>query len=465
MRPSRIVPLTVATALFMENVDGTVISTSLQAIAGDFYIEPLSLKLALMSYMISLAIFIPISGWVADKFGAKTVFRSALCVFMVGSLACATAGSLEWFVIARFLQGMGGAMMVPVGRLILLRSVPKQEVVQALATLTIPALVGPVIGPPLGGFITTYFHWRWIFIINLPVAFLGLVLASIFFENIREEEIPPLDFIGFLLSGFGLALVMLGLATGGRHMMPVGVSILCGIIGLICCAGYLLHSRRVAHPVLKLELLQIKTFRSSVIGAVFFRIGVGAIPFLLPLMLQVGFGLSPLQSGLLTFISAFGALCSKTVAARILRYFGFRTVLVVNAFIASLFLAAPGLFTPMTPHWLIMLILFIGGCFRSMQFTSLNALAFADISKRDMSYATSFSAMMQQVSLSLGVTVGAFGLELSQFARGDSQILASDFLPAFFIVAAISAISGFGFMRLTPDAGSEMSGHTRNSRK
>ncbi|MEN3930574.1 MFS transporter [Microvirga sp. W0021] len=465
MRKARIIPLTVATALFMENVDGTVLSTSLQAIAQDFGIQPLSLKLALMSYMISLAIFIPICGWVADRFGAKTVFRSALCVFILGSIACAAANSLEWFVFARFVQGMGAAMMVPVGRLILLRSVPKAEVVSALATLTIPALVGPVIGPPLGGFITTYFHWRWIFLINIPVAVLGLVMATIFFDNLKEDDTPPLDLKGFILSGLALSLVMFGLATTGGHMLPLEISISCIVIGLACGIGYFIHSRNILNPVLKISLLKVQTFRSSVIGGMFFRIGTGSVPFLLPLMLQIGFGMSPVQSGMLTFVAALGALFTKTIGVKVLRITGFKWLLIINAFLASAFLAAQGFFTVTTSHSIILTVLFIGGCFRSMQFTSLNALAFADISKRDMSYATSFSAMMQQLSLSLGVTMGAFGLEMAQHIRGDLELLTEDFKIAFLFVAAISAISGFIFMRLPANAGEEMSGHIHNTRK
>lgn len=465
MRKAQIIPLTVATALFMENIDGTVLSTSLQAIAEDFGTNVLSLKLALMSYMISLAIFIPISGWVADRFGAKTIFRLAQVVFIVGSLACAASNSLEWFVAARFVQGMGGAMMVPVGRLILLRSVPKSEVVSALATLTIPALLGPVIGPPLGGFITTVFHWRGIFLINIPVAILGFVMATAFFENIKEDDTPPLDFRGFILSGLALSLIMLGLATFGGHMLPVEISLGCLAIGLVCAIGYFIHSRRIENPVLKLSLLKFQTFRVAVLGGSLFRVGIGSIPFLLPLMLQVGFGLNPLQSGMLTFIAALGSLFTKTVATRVLRLTGFKQLLIINAFIASAFLAAQGFFTAGTPHWIILMVLFVGGCFRSMQFTSLNALAFADVSKRDMSYATSFSAMIQQLSLSFGVSIGAFGLEISQYLRGGTDILASDFLPAFLLVATVSALSALTFMGLRPDAGAEMSGHVHNKRR
>jgi len=465
MRQTRLLPLIIATALFMENTDSTVISTSLPAIAQDLGEDPIALKLAITSYLVSLAIFIPISGWMADKYGARTVFRAAIGVFMAGSLACAGANSLEGFVFARFLQGMGGAMMVPVGRLVLLRSVPRSELVQALATLTIPALVGPVVGPPLGGFITTYFDWRWIFFINIPIGLLGIVLATIYVPNLKEEDTPPLDFVGFLLLGVGLALMMLGFASGGRHMIPLEVSVGCVIVGAICLVLYLLHARRTPHPVLKLGLLKIPTFRISVVGGGLFRVGVGSIPFLLPLMLQIGFGLSPLASGSLTFIAAVGALFMKTLAKRILEITGFRMLLTVNALIGAAFIAANGLFTPSTPYWLIMLVLFVGGCFRSLQFTSLNAIAYAEVSKRDMSYATSLSSVAQQLALSMGVALGAFALETSSALHGSPTIGAQDFGPAFWAVAVISGLSAFMFFRLDPSAGAEMSGHKAMERK
>ena len=459
MRQSRLLPLIIATALFMENTDSTVISTSLPMIAQSLGTDPIALKLALTSYLVSLAIFIPISGWMADKYGARTIFTTAIGVFMAGSLACAGANSLEWFVIARFVQGAGGAMMVPVGRLVLLRSVQRSEVVQALATLTIPALVGPIVGPPLGGFITTYFDWRWIFFINIPIGVLGIVLATIFVPNVREEDTPPLDFIGFVLSGFGFALLMLGFASGGRHLIPAEISTGCVVIGAICLVLYVFHARRTPYPVLQLRLLKIPTFRISVVGGFLFRVGIGAIPFLLPLMLQVGFGLSPLASGSLTFIAAVGARFMKTMAKRILERTGFRRLLIVNAFIGAGFVAANGFFTPETPHWLIMIVLLVGGCFRSLQFTSLNAIGYAEISNREMSYATSLSSALRQVSLSIGVAFGAFVLEAAASLDGNPVITAADFGPAFWAVAMVSALAGFVFIGLSPTAGAEMSGH------
>ncbi len=443
----------------MENTDSTVIATSLPVIARSLGEDPIALKLALTSYLVSLAVFIPISGWMADRFGARTIFRLALGVFMLGSVLCAFSNSLGAFVGARFIQGMGGAMMVPVGRLVILRSVEKSQLVSALAYLTVPALVGPVVGPVVGGFITTYFDWRWIFFINIPIGLLGIALATMFFEDIREEDVAPLDVRGFLLSSAGFAALMLGLATGGRHLVPEAVSYACVAFGIAALIGYWQHARGLAYPVLNLSLLRIPTFRAGVIGGSVFRIGIGAIPFLLPLMLQLGFGLDALQSGLITFASAAGALIMKTLAKTILARFGFRRVLTVNALIGAAFLAASGLFTPATPHWLMLTVLLIGGCFRSLQFTGINALSYADVSNRDMSSATSLASVAQQLSLSLGITIGAFALEAANLFNGGKAVGPGDFWPAFVIVALISASSMLWMARLDADAGAEVSGH------
>jgi EmrB/QacA subfamily drug resistance transporter len=458
MRRERLIPLIIATGLFMENTDSTVIATSLPVIAADLHQDPLALKLALTAYLVSLAIFIPISGWMADRFGARTVFRAAIGVFMAGSLACAAAGSLTGFVAARFAQGMGGAMMVPVGRLVLLRSVPRRELVAAMAWLTMPALVGPVIGPPLGGFITTYFDWRWIFFINIPIGIVGIVLTSLYIDDVREPEPRRLDATGFVLSGLGLAFLMLGLSSGGRHLIPAWMSAAAGALGLTLCLAYVWHARRTAAPLIDLDLLRIPSFRSGLAGGILFRVGVGAIPFLLPLMLQLGFGLSAVQSGLLTFASAAGALFMKTLAARILRAFGFRNVLTWNAIIAAGFIAGTGLFAPTTPAWIIIAVLLIGGCFRSLEFTSLNVIVYADVPTPRMSGATGLVSVTQQISLSLGIAIGAFVLESTSHSASGHGLTAADFWPAFLVVALISASASFLFARLDPDAGAEMAG-------
>lgn len=460
MDRAKLLPLIVACALFMENTDSTVLATALPVIARSLNEEPIALKLALTSYLVSLAVFIPISGWMADRFGARTIFRAALGIFMAGSLLCAVSSSLGGFVTARFIQGIGGAMMVPVGRLVILRSVEKSQLVSALAYLTIPALVGPVVGPVLGGFVVTYFDWRWIFVINIPIGLIGIVLATLFFEDIREEDVAPLDITGFLLSSLGFAALMTGLATGGgRLLIPAWVSWSCIAGGVVLLSAYLTHARRIEHPVLNLALLRIQTFRIAVVGGSIFRVGIGAIPFLLPLMLQLGFGLDALQSGLITFASAAGALIMKTTARLILARYGFRRVLIANSIIGAAFLAASGLFTPLTPHWLMLAVLLIGGCFRSLQFTALNALSYSDVPPKAMSGATSLASVAQQLSLSLGVTAGAFALEGANLLNGGTALAAADFWPAFALVGVISASSVFWMIQLDANAGAEVSGH------
>jgi len=267
-----IVPLIVACALFMENLDSTVISTALPAIAIDLREDPIALKLALTSYLLTLAVFIPISGWMADRFGARTVFRVAIVIFTTGSALCGSATSLLDFVIYRIIQGIGGAMMTPVGRLVILRLVPKHELVSALAWLVVPALLGPLIGPPLGGFITTYFSWRWIFWINIPIGIIGIALATRYIENIRERSVLPLDVRGFMLSGIGLAGLAFGFTTIGQHFMPTSISLALLAVGAVALFGYVLHARSTPFPLLDLRLLSIPTFRASVAGGSLFRV-------------------------------------------------------------------------------------------------------------------------------------------------------------------------------------------------
>lgn len=459
MQRAVLIPLIVACALFMENMDSTVIATSLPAIAADIGESPLALKLALTSYLVSLAVFIPISGWVADRYGARTVFATAIAVFMSGSLLCAASGTLAAFVGARFLEGMGGAMMVPVGRLVLLRSIPKREYVSALNYLTVPALLGPVIGPPLGGAITLYAHWRWIFIINVPISVLGIWLVLRHIPNIREPEVPPLDARGFTLSGIGLSALVLGLSALGGHLMPASITAACIVAGALALAGYVWHARRTEHPVLDLGLLELPTFHTGVVAGSLFRVGVSATPFLMPLLLQVGFGLDPLQSGLLTCAGAVGAMFMKTLTTTILKRYGFRKVLMVNAAVTAASIAACALFTAATPHVVIFAVLLVSGCLRSLQFTSLNAISYAELTPRTMSQASSFASMTQRLAQSLGIVAGASTLELSSFLQGHESVAAADFRPAFVAVALIAAAPLVLHARLAPEAGAEVSGH------
>jgi len=451
-------PLIVATALFMENLDGTVLATALPAMAADLHEDPVALKLALTSYLLSLAIFIPLSGWVADRYGARKVFRAAIFVFTIGSVLCGLSNSLASVVATRIIQGLGGAMMVPVGRLVLLRTAPRQELVTALAYLTIPALIGPLIGPPVGGFIATYFHWRFIFWINVPIGMLGMALVTRFIPDLREEERWPLDLKGFAFSSVGLSSLIFGLTIAGRNYAPVWFTVMLVVVGAASLVAYVFHARDTQYPIIDLRLLRIPTFRIALFGGFLFRVGLGAVPFLLPLLLQTGFGMTPFQSGSLTFIAALGAMAMKTTAQPILRYFGFRYVLMFNAAISIAFFCFNAFFTTVTPHWFIMAVLLVGGFFRSLEFTALNAIGYAEIDQRDMSRATSFSAVAQQLSLSTGVSVGAAALELVRAIHGGGALQAEYFAPAFFIVAAISAASIYFFWRLPEKAGDDLTG-------
>src|SRR5687768_8756056 len=436
MKSSRLLPLIVACALFVENMDSTVLSTSLPAIAADLGTDPIALKLALTAYLLALAVFIPVSGWVADRFGARRTFVASVAVFLVGSLACAASDTLAQMVAARFLQGAGGALMVPVGRLVLLRTVPKNELVKAISWLTIPALVAPILGPPLGGAISTYADWRWIFLINLPMGLVGLWLGWKFVPDLREP-VQPLDWLGFVLTGGGLALSLLGFSTLGRHLLSTEVAAGALVVGLLALVAYVFHARRHPHPLLDLTLFRCRTFRASVIGGSVFRIGVGATPFLLPLMLQLGFGMTPLESGLLTFASAAGAMVMKTMAATVLRRFGFRDVLLWNGVLSSVLLALYGTCEPDTPATAIIAFLLIAGCFRSLQFTALNAMAYADIEPPRMGHASSVAGMMQQFSLALGVAIGGYALQFAAVLGDRPPNDPANFTWAFVVVAAI----------------------------
>src|ERR1700753_3991229 len=458
MNPQRVIPLIVATALFMENMDSTVIATSLPAIAADIGTSPLTLKLAITSYLLSLAVFIPASGWTADRFGARMVFALAVAVFMVGSIGCALSHSVTNFVFARILQGMGGAMMPPVGRLVWFRTIDKSALVNAMTWVTVPALIGPVVGPPLGGFITTYFSWHWIFLINIPIGLLGIVMAMKYIDPIKSVDPERFDLYGLVLAGIGLAGIAFGLSVAGLNLLPW--SVVGGLIGIgaISMTLYVIHSRRTGSPVLDFSLLRLPTVRAAIIGGFLFRLGIGALPFLLPLLMQVGFGLSPFQSGLVTFASAVGAMGMKTLAARIIRAFGFRNMMTVNAVISAAFLGACALFTVTTPLLLIMIILVVGGFFRSLEFTAINTVAYAEVEPAQMSRATTLVSVNQQLAISAGVAVGAFSVETHLLLHHVSDTNAADCAPAFLVVAIISAVSTWFFYQMPVDAGHQVSG-------
>jgi EmrB/QacA subfamily drug resistance transporter len=425
-------------------------------------VSPILLKLALTSYLLAIAIFLPVSGWLADRFGARTIFRLAIAVFTGGSVLCGLSQSLEMLVFARILQGIGGSMMVPVGRLIILRTVRKDELVGSLAWLTVPALVGPVLGPPLGGFLTTFASWPWIFWINIPVGILGFVLATLFIPDVRGERTQGFDTLGLVLIGFGLALFMSGSTVLGLGVLPapIVVGLLAG--GAACLVGFGYHARRLANPIVDLSLVRLPTFRHSLVGGLLFRIGMGATPFLLPLLLQIGFGMTAFESGLVTFASAVGAIAMKFAAPPILRRFGFRKVLVWNTFVAAFFVTLPALFVPATPTLAMTSLLLIGGFFRSLQFTAINSLTYADVSPERMSRATTLASVAQQLSLSVGISVGAIALELAVRAGG-GELTYHAFWPAFAIIGIVTLLSLVPFTRLDEDAGDEMSGRRKGA--
>jgi EmrB/QacA subfamily drug resistance transporter len=446
-----LIPLIVATGLLIENLDATVLVTAIPSMARDFDINPVHLKLAMTSYLLTLAVFIPASGWIADRFGARNVFCTAMGIFALGSIACALSTTLAEIVAGRVLQGVGGAMMVPVGRLVVLRNVPRAEIVGAMALLAMPALLGPILGPPVGGFITTYAGWHWIFWINIPIAAAGIVLAIAFIPQVKEASSPQFDWRGFALVGPGLATLLGGMSLLGLERGIGWWALLLAVAGAALLAGYVRHALRRASPLIDLRLLAIPSFKTAAIGGFLFRVGVGATPFLLPLLLQVGMGKTAFQSGLITFVTGAGALAMKMMAPRILARFGFRKVLTINGFVATLFVTAPLLFLVGTPIPLMMVLLFLGGLSRSLQFTSVNAVIYADIEAEALSRAATFSAVLQELSGSVGIAAAALVLQASQTAG--TELTAGQFVWAFLVIALISLVAVPAFSRLAPDAG------------
>lgn len=459
MKSSRVLPLVIATALFMENMDSSIIATSLPAMAKDLGTSPVALKLAFTTYLLSLTVFLPVSSWISDKFGAKLIFRWAIVVFTLASLACAAAPNLFWLVAARALQGAGGAMMAPVGRIILLRSVQKADLINAMAWLTFPALVGPLVGPPIGGFITTYFTWHWIFWMHLPIGILGLVLTTWLMPPQPPLPVAALDVKGFLLSGLGLSLTVFGFTILGRGLFNWPETMAVVGVGLFLVWLYVRHAYAVAHPILDLRLLRYETLRVSLEGGFFYRMAAGAVPFLLPLMLQIAFNASPFQSGLVTCATAAGAMSMKLLTVRVLRNYGFRQLFLVNGVLSCAFMAACALFTAATPASIIAFTLLLGGLCRSLQFTSLNSIAYAEIANPDIARVNALYTVNQQLSLAMGVAFAALVLDGSLWWRGANELAQVDFAVTFVIVGLLGLLALPSFYRMKPEAGSGISGH------
>ncbi len=454
----RLVAVIVACALFMQNLDGTVIATALPAMARAFHADPVHMNVALTAYLFAVAVFIPASGWMADRFGTRQVFRIAIAVFTVGSVLCGRADSLGFLVAARIVQGAGGAMMLPVGRLVLLRSVPKDRLIGAMAWVTMPALIGPIIGPPVGGFIVTYFSWNWIFDINVPIGLAGFTLVSLFIADMREPDPGRFDFPGLVLSGLALAGFMGMLEVAGRHLVPAWAVFAMALTTLTAGTAYALRARRQPRALLDFTLMRLPTFAISVLAGSLFRVGIGAVPFLLPMMIQLGFGRSAAQSGMITFASAVGAIGVKPATQWVLRRFGFRNVLTFNAVACAVGLAAYATFRPGWPVAALFAVLMLNGVMRSIQFTAYNAVAYADVPRARMSAATTLYSMLQQVSLTVGIPISAGVLQLARAGTAHALPVTADFALAFLVVAAISGLAGPVSLLLPRNAGQEMSG-------
>ena len=452
----------IAGAFFMEMLDGTIIATALPQMAHSFHVGPVSLNIGMTAYMLTLAVFIPISGWVTDRFGARTIFGAAIGVFTLASALCGLSGTLTQFILARILQGVGGAMMVPVGRLIVLRTAPREKLTQAIAYITWPGLSALVIGPPLGGFITTYFSWHWIFFLNLPIGVVALTLAMLWIENKRGEELHPFDWRTFLLGGFasaGFVYAMEELGGDGRHWQLPGLILALSLMsGAVAVAA---ARRRPERSLIDFDSLRRKTYSLSIYGASAFRISVAVLPFLLPLMFQIAFGLSAFQSGLYLLALFAGDLSMKAFIIPTLRRFGFRHVLIVNGLVNVASIAVCATLSPATPVALIAAILFFHGGCRSMEFTCMTTLAFSEIETSRMSRANSFLSAVMQLSSGLGVAVGAITLRLIAHAHGHSAAMPQleDFHLAILLISLLSLGPVIDSLGLKRDAGADTSGH------
>lgn len=454
-------PWLVAVALFMENLDATIVNTAAPTMAASLGVEPLSLKGVLTSYTLALAVFIPISGWAADRFGTKRVFQAAILLFILGSLLSGFSVSVPMLVASRLLQGAGGAMMTPVGRLALVRTFPRAQMITAMNYVVIPALIGPLVGPFLGGLIVHWFHWRAIFFINIPLGFAGLWFARRWMPDFSDEHAPPLDWTGFLLFGAGILGLSYVLEVIGDHSWSYAMTLELLLIALALLGLYGWHARRSRAPVLDLRLFGIRTFRVSVLGGFVTRLGVGGMPFLLPLLYQVGAGYLPWQAGLLTMPQAVSAIGMKLMSKPLLARFGHRNVLRVNTVAMGLLIAAFALISPGTPVWAIVALSLGQGLASSMQFTSMNSLVYADVSDADASKASSIASTAQQLALSFGVAFGSVSAAwfLADVPQSDRPAFVQALHHAFLVLGALTALSSLSFAGLRVDDGSNVSGN------
>ncbi|AVG04781.1 TPA: MFS transporter [Klebsiella pneumoniae] len=452
--------LLVAGAFFMEFLDGTVIATALPDMARDFGVTAVELNIGISAYLITLAVLIPASGWIADRFGARAIFTLALAIFTLASVFCGLSTEVHIFVAMRILQGVGGALMVPVGRLAVLRTTPKHQLIKAIATLTWPALVAPIIGPPLGGFITRYASWHWIFFINVPLGLAAIILSLRIIPDIRETERRSFDLTGFITTSVAMVSLVTAMERLGDRQPQIWPTLALAALGFGCLLYSIRHFRRAAAPMVRLDALQVPTFRVTMYGGSLFRASISAVPFLLPLLFQVGFGMDPFHSGLLVLAVFVGNLTIKPATTPLIRWLGFRRLLLINGALNVCSLLACALLTPQTPVWAIMLILYLGGVFRSIQFTGVSTLAFADVPAAQMSDANTLFSTASQLAVGLGITLGAIGIRLGEQV-GDwlhlTELPGISFRLSFVFIALICLVGMIDSLHLAKTAGSSVS--------
>jgi EmrB/QacA subfamily drug resistance transporter len=456
--------VSVACALFMQSIDSTALSTALPTLAHAFSTDPIHLKLALTSYIMALAMFVPASAWAADRFGARRVFIAAMAVFLLGSMLCALSHSLGELVAARILQGAGGAMMTPVGRIIVVALHPRDQLIRAMSWLTTPAVLGPILGPPLSGFILSVADWPWIFYINVPVGLLGMAAVLKFVPKLEQPHPGRFDTLGFVLTAIVISAAMLGAESAGVGLLPGRVQIAVWLIAAAGAVGYMLHARGRERPVLNLSLLKIATFRANATGGTLMRMTNGAMPFLLPLLLQGGLGWTPLQAGITTMSSALGSMCARIGAQFFLRRFGFRVMLIGTALACGLTVASTGWFRASTPIALMVLILGLNGFLRSNHLTSSSSLAFADLPDSAVSQGSSLSAVIQQLAQALGITIAGLMLHIAQGMgahHGLKPLAPENFVLPYGVIGLAAALSTLIYLRMPANAGASLHGHRR----
>ena len=448
-------PWLIAIAFFMQALDTTILNTAVPVVSKALGVAPLEMRSVLASYALSLGVFIPVSGWMADRFGTRRVFTWAIGMFTLGSVLCGLCSNIHLLVACRILQGCGGAMMVPVGRLTLVRTFARSELVRAMSFVAVPALVGPMLGPIAGGLIVAYLNWRFIFFANLPIGIAGLILVYLHLPDYRDKNSKPLDLVGLILFGSGVALLSYVLEIFGDHTLGSAEILGLTALSLLLIAGYALYASRTAYPLLQLALFRIRTFSSAVNGSFFTRLGIGGVPFLLPLLYQVGLVFTPVQSGLLIMPQAMAALGTKFLLPRILAMIGYRMVLISNTVILGLMLMLFATVGPGTPVWIIVLQAACFGAFQSLQLTSMNTLVYADIPQDMTSNASSIASTFQQLSISFGVA--AAGLTTAFFVPASLRSNPTQFMnglhEAFLVLGAFTVISTAVFWRLKPGDG------------